>query len=121
MTDQRYASPEDWEQIEASGLPGTGEWGHPASITHACLLELRSRVEALEVPATRQDAQVQTYQECYSESNLVIQVCEAIDPGGRDGLFHEEARSAIRAVADALVLEPSWSGAAAWLRKEAER
>jgi hypothetical protein len=46
----------------------------------------------------------------YSASRLVIQVSEAIDPaGGRDGLSQEEARSAIRAVADALVLDPSWS------------
>jgi hypothetical protein len=102
MSNQHRATPEQWATAE--------KWatGDGFGVMHACLLELRARVEALEAAAN--DRQQDQDAECAAAPSpapsLVDQVANAICSVPHD--YEAESRAAIRAVA-------------AWLQSEYPR
>lgn len=103
MTEHK-ATPEQWAAIE----------GTPSACLSSALLELRSRVEALETAAKPAES---TRQEML-DSSLVDRVTAVIaDPDGPEELWHDDARAAILEIA-AWVDRLGYHSCAAELRKE---
>jgi len=102
MTEHK-ATPEQWAQIEiANTVPLTVEnWADLCSFS--CLLDLRSRVKALEDAAKPVESNAPE-----SSDSLVERVADAIHRNGTGDGWREEARAAIREVA-------------AWLRQREAR
>ena len=110
MTDYK-ATPAQWQQIENSQV-FNGSF-------QACVLELRSRVEALEAStkATSNSDQIR--------SSLVERVVEVLDEhhvvGALDESWHQQARAAIDEIAKWLTEHAGGTRAAWLLERELER
>ena len=137
MTDQHRATPEQWET--ASKWAGGDGFG----VMHACILELRARIEALEAAQQDKldrlialDAADPTPDPAMPElraasaeaqpGGLVERVANAISEGDEPDKWHPEARDAIREVAtwlDRFALHGSgeYAQAAKVLRQEVGR
>jgi hypothetical protein len=111
MTTPHRATPEHWEHVQISaGMKQQIPWA-----TADCILELRSRIEALEATQhapTTADAR---------PGGLVERVVEALaDEFQPSGTWHDEARAAIREVA-AWLDTKGQHGCSLWLREEADQ
>ena len=116
------ASGRAWWEVE--GLSGPGSAGNQ------CILELRSRIEALEAAANSSAGLTGSNHPAIPDSSpapaggLVEQVeCAMRDAPGDGYGWENEARAAILAVADWLQGQKVIAGRAAarWLREEVER
>jgi hypothetical protein len=112
MTDYK-ATPEQWEVQEKFA---------PESEDACCLLELRSRIERLELGAGIRDLVTKAVQQNYPQKpngSLVQQVADEIAVA--EGGWHNEARAAIREVAAWMRENEVGYTAARWLEQEANQ
>jgi hypothetical protein len=119
MTDHK-ATPEQWADIE--------KWNSTLGGFYSCVLELRARVELLELGAGIRDAVAKELDRNYPakpDGSLVERVADAINPSicADTNLYLPEARAAILEVA-AWVEETQndhWSAVSRMLRFELEQ
>ena len=91
MTEQHRAKPEVWAAVE--------KWSKNDLDKMNCFLELRDRVEALELWRATTDNTAPVTRD-RAEDALVERVADAIYRNGTGDGFREEARAAIHAAAD---------------------